>query len=97
MDNKKLSMSIKNLLKEASNGAVRRNVNNIQTKKNFKDKETGDKYSIIYHGLENTKGGEKIVNGVYEILRSADKIGEVTYEDLCKLVKQSMIRYKREY
>jgi hypothetical protein len=34
---------------------------------------------------------------VYEILRSADKIGEVTYEDLCKLVKQSMIRYKREY
>jgi hypothetical protein len=63
----------------------------IKTTKRFKD--NGENFSITYHGLENTKGGQQIESGIFDILRS----GKGSEQEILKLVKKAFIRYKKEY
>lgn len=76
-------MKLTNLLKETSN---------IKTTSYFKG-DNGEKNSVTYHGLENTKAGLKIQSGIFDILNS----GKASEQDILKIVKKAFIQFKREY
>ena len=63
----------------------------IQTTKRFKD--DGENFTVTYRGLENTKGGQQIESGVFDILRS----GKGSEQEILNLVKKAFVRYKKEY